>query len=144
MKRIMMELSSSSEESSKQDRREEGNMNASSYALEVSRAEIESAYRDLNRHLIGNNTIYAVRAALGLAKIDAAALWKFLKKFALEEVNYRETNHLLVLDALYNSWAQDPTNLVFVAEAAATLANLTKTRSESVLKFIPAVLNSKS
>ena len=119
-------------------------MNASTYALELSRTEIESGYRDLTRHIIGNNVIYAVRAALGLAKVDAAALWKFLKKFAVEEVNHRETDHLLVLDALYNSWVQDPTNLVFVAEAAATLANLTKTRSESVLKFIPAVLNSKS
>ena|SRR5258706_8369676 len=110
----------------------------------VSRTEIESGYRDLTRHLIGNNVIYAVRAVLGLAKIDAAALWKFLKKFAVEEVNHRETDHLLVLDALYNSSVQDPTNPVFVAQAAATLANLTKTRSESVLKFIPAVLNSKS
>lgn len=118
-------------------------MNASTYALETSRSEIENGYRELRRHLVGNNTIYAVRAVLGLAKIDAAALWKFLKNFAIEEVNHRETNHLLVLDALYNSWVQDPTNPAFVAEAAATLANLTKTRSESVLKFFPALPDSK-
>ena len=142
MKRIM-ELSSSSEESGKQNRREETNMNASTYALETSRNEIESGYRDLRRHLVGNNTIYAVRTALGLDKIDAVALWKFLKNFAVEEVNHRETDHLLVLDALYNSWVQDPTNPVFVAQAAATLANLTKTRVDSVLKFFPAVPNSK-
>src|SRR5258706_2843943 len=143
MKRIM-ELSSSSEESGKQNRREETNMNASNFALETSRSELENGYRELRRHLVGNNTIYAVRAALGLAKVDAAALWKYLKNFAIDEVSHRETDHLLVLDALYNSWVQDSTNPVFVAQAAATLANLTKTRSESVSKFLPAVPNSKS
>jgi len=43
----------------------------------------------------------------------------------------------LVVNALYNSWVQDSTNDVFIAHAVLTLANATKTRSESVLKFLP-------
>lgn len=117
-------------------------MSANTYALELSRTEIESSYRDLNRHLVGNNTIYAVRAALGLAKIDGAALWKFLKIFAVEEVNHRETNHFVAIDSLYSFWTQDPQD-AFIAQAVTILANLTKTRSESVLKFLPAVPNNK-
>ena len=112
-------------------------------ALGLTERERQDGYRDLTRHLIGNNTIYAVRAALGLAKIDAAALWKFLKNFAGEEINHRETSHLPVIDSLYNSWVQDPTNTIFVAQATDVLANLTKTRSESVLKFFPSLPNSK-
>jgi hypothetical protein len=121
----------------KKSRGEANNMNATEYALTTTAREIEDGYRELRRHLVGNNAIYAVRAALGLAKIDAAALWKFLKNFAIEEVNHRETNHLLVLDALYNSWVQNPTNPAFIAQAVATLANLTKVNGESVMKFFP-------
>ncbi len=109
----------------------------STYALETTKDEIENGYRDLNRLLNGAQGAYAVRAALGLARIDAPELWKFLKSYASTDLNYRDTEHLRVVDALYNSWVQHPTNTVFIAHAVLTLANATKTRSESVLKFLP-------
>jgi hypothetical protein len=109
----------------------------STYALETTKSEIEDGYRDLNRLLNGTQGAYAAKAALGLAKIDAAELWKFLKSYASTDLNYRDTDHLLAVDSLYNSWVQDPTNAFFVAHAVLTLANATKTRSESVLKFLP-------
>jgi len=109
----------------------------SAYALETTKNEIENAYRDLTRLMHGSQIAYAVTAALGLARHDAAELWKFLKAYASTDLNYRDTDHLLVLDALYNSWIQDPTNEAFIAHAAAILASAAKTRSESVLKFLP-------
>src|SRR5260370_17629920 len=109
----------------------------STYALETTKNEIENAYRDLTRLLNGSQGAYSVRATLGLAKIDAAELWKFLKSYASTDLNYRDTEHLLVVNALYNSWVQHPTNTVFIAHAVLTLANETKTRSDSVLKFLP-------
>lgn len=114
-------------------------MNAANYALQTTKNEIENGYRDLIRLLNGSQGAYAVRAALGLAKVDAAELWKFLKSYASTDLNYRETEHLLVINALYNSWVQDPSNAVFIAHAVLTLANATKTRSESVLKFVPSM-----
>jgi len=107
------------------------------YALETTKHEIENGYRDLTRLLNGSQNAHAVTAAFGLAKIDAAELWRFLKSYASTDFNYRDTQHLLVVDALYNSWIQDPTNESFIAHAVATLASATKTRSESVLKFLP-------
>ena len=107
------------------------------YALETTKNEIENGYRDLTRHLTGGQIAYAVTAALALAKHDAGELWKFLKVYASTDLNYRDTDHLLNLHALYNSWVQDPTSEVFIAHAVAILANATKTRSESVLKFLP-------
>jgi hypothetical protein len=109
----------------------------STYALETTKHEIENGYRDLTRLLNGSQNAHAVTAALGLAKIDAAELWKFLKSYASTDLNYRDTGHLRVVDSLYNSWVRDPTNTVFIAHAVLTLANATKTRSESVLKFLP-------
>ena len=109
----------------------------SAYALETTKQEIENGYRDLTRLLNGGQIVYAAAAALGLAKYDAAELWRFLKSYASTDLNYRDTQHLLVVDALYNNWIQDPTNESFIAHAVATLANATKTRSESVLKFLP-------
>ena len=80
----------------------------STYALETTKDEIENGYRDLNRLLNGTQGAYAVRAALGLAKIDAAELWKFLKSYASTDLNYRDTEHLLVVNALYNlSYAEN-------------------------------------
>jgi hypothetical protein len=110
-------------------------MNA--YALETTKTEIENGYRDLTRLLHGSQTAYAVTAALGLAKHDAAELWKFLKSYASTDLNYRDTDHLVVLHALYDSGVADPTNEAFIPHAVATLASATKTRSESVLKFLP-------
>jgi hypothetical protein len=104
----------------------------STYALETTKNEIENGYRDLNRYLNGAQGARAVTIALGLAKIDAAELWKFLMSYASTDLNYRDTQHLLVVNSLYNSWVQDPTNTVFIAHAVLTLANATKTRSESV------------
>jgi len=112
-------------------------MNATNYALEITKNEIENAYRDLRRLLNGSQSAYAVKAALGFVKVDVAGLWRFLKSYASTDLNYRDTEHLSVVDALYNSWVQDPTNTVFIAHAVLTLANATKTRSESVLKFLP-------
>jgi hypothetical protein len=109
----------------------------SKYALETTKNEIENGYRDLTRLLHGSQIAYAVTAALGLAKHDAAELWKFLKSYASTDLNHRDADHLPVLDALYNSWVQDPTNETFIAHAVAILASATKTRSESVLKFLP-------
>jgi hypothetical protein len=112
-------------------------MNATEYALETTKREIENGYRDLTRLLNGGQNAYAVAAALGLAKIDTTELWRFLKSYTSTDLNYRDTEHLLVLHALYNSWVQDPTNEAFIAHAVAILASATKTRSESVLKFLP-------
>jgi hypothetical protein len=107
------------------------------HALETTKHEIDSGYNDLTRLLNSGRGKYAVDAAISLTKVDANELWKFLKNYASTDLNYRDTEHLRVLDALYNSWVQDPTNAVFVAHAVLTLANATKTRSESVLKFLP-------
>ena len=73
----------------------------SAYAVEATKHEIEDGYRNLNRYLDGTQPAYAVTAALGLAKIDAVELWKFIKSYGSTATNYRETSHLLVLDALY-------------------------------------------
>lgn len=107
----------------------------STYAVATTKNEVEDGYRNLRRHLDGTQPAYAVTAALGLAKIDAIELWQFIKSYGTTATNYRETSHLLVLDALYNSWVQDPTNSAFIAQAIATLANLSKVNGESVLKF---------
>src|SRR5260370_40994485 len=109
----------------------------STYALETTKNEIENAYRDLTRLLNGSQGAYSVRATLGLAKYDAAELWRFLKSYASTDLNYRDTQHLLVVDALYNNCIQDPTNESFIAHAVATLASARKTRTQSVLKFLP-------
>jgi hypothetical protein len=109
----------------------------STYALETTKNEIENGYRDLNRLLTGGQNTYAVKAALGLAKIEAAELWKFLKSYASTDLNYRDTEHVLVVNALYNSWVQDPTSTVFIAHAVLVLASATKNRNESVLKYLP-------
>jgi len=108
-----------------------------SYAMETTKNELDNGYRDLNRLLTSGQAALAVRQALALAKVDAGELWKFLKSYGSTDLNYRDTDHLLVMNALYNSWVQDSTNDVFIAHAVLTLANATKTRSESVLKFLP-------
>ena len=105
------------------------------YALETTKNEIENGYRDLTRLLNGGQALHAVQAALGLVKVDVEQLWRFLKNYASTEINHRDTNHILVLDALHTSWLHDPTNTNFIVHAVATLANATKNRSESILKF---------
>lgn len=106
------------------------------YALETTKKEIENGYRDLARLLTSGQAFYAVQAALGLAQIDARELWKFLKNYASTEISYRDTNHILVLDALHTSWLNDSGNGSFIVHAAATLAGATKNRTESILKFL--------
>jgi hypothetical protein len=109
----------------------------STYALETTPAEIQNGYRDLNRLLTSCQSALAVQQALRFTNVDATELWRFLKSYMSTDLNFRDTNHLLVVNALYNSWVLDPTNDAFIAHAVVTLANATKTRSESVLKFMP-------
>jgi len=109
----------------------------STYALETTQQEISDGYRDLTRLLNSGQSKYAVDAAIGLTKVDANELWKFLLNYGSTELNYRDTDHLLILSALHDSWIDDPTNPIFVAHAVLTLAGATKVRSESVLKFMP-------
>jgi len=107
------------------------------HALETTKQEIDNGYRDLARLLNSGQGKYAVDAAISLVKADANELWKFIKNYASTELNYRDTEHLLTLNALHDSWVHDPTNPIFVAHAVLTLASATKVRSESVLKFMP-------
>lgn len=112
------------------------NATTESIAAVTTKHEIENGYRDLTRLLNSGQAKYAVDAALGLEKVDVYELWKFLKNYASTELGFRDTDHLLVLNALHTSWIHDTSNTIFIAHAAATLANATKARSESVLKFL--------
>lgn len=111
-------------------------MTIATHALDTTKKEIEEGYRNLTRNLLIGQPAYAVIAAVALAKHDAAEFWKFLKNYAVTEHNYRDTAHLVLVDIMHNSWLQDPGNMVFVAQAVATLAGLTKMRSESASKFL--------
>lgn len=115
------------------------NVDDSLHALEITEIEIERGYQDLRRLLTSSQAAYAVKASLGFVKVDAARLWRFLKSFASTDLNYRDTEQLRTVDALYNSWVQDPGNIVYIAHAVVTLANAGKTRSDSVLKFLPNI-----
>jgi hypothetical protein len=106
------------------------------YAIKTTEREIENAYNELRRLLQGGQRENAVKQALGLASSDATELWKFLKAYISTDLNYRDTSQLLVVNALYDNWVQAQTD-IFIAHAVLTLANATKNRSESVLKFLP-------
>ena len=111
-------------------------MNAEQYAIETTKREIDDAYIDLRRMLQVGQRENAVKQALGLARSDAAKLWNFLKAYISTDLSYRDTSQLLAVNALYNNWVQDQ-NDIFIAQAVLTLMNATKSRSESVLKFLP-------
>lgn len=106
------------------------------YAIKTTELEIENAYNELRRLLQGGQSLNAVKQALGLAHSDAVKLWNCLKGYISTDLNYRDTSQLLVVNALYNNWVQDQDD-IFIAHAVLTLANATKNRSESVLKFLP-------
>jgi hypothetical protein len=108
----------------------------SAYALETTKNEIENGYRELSRLLHGGQGALAVKQALYLAKIDATNLWNTLKAYVSTDLNYRDTSELLAVNALWNNWSHNQKD-IFIAHAVATLANATKNRSESVLKFLP-------
>src|SRR6202166_4825178 len=104
------------------------------YAIKTTEREIENAYNELHRLLQGGQSQNAVKQALGLARSDAAKLWNYLKAYISTDLNYRDTSQLLEVNALYNNWVVGQ-NDIFIAHAVLTLANATKNRSESVLKF---------
>ena len=114
-------------------------MNATieSIANKTTQHELEDGYRNLIRVLGGTQPAHAVSAALNLAKVDVENLWKFLKSYASTDLNYKDTQPLLVVNALHSNWVQDPKNDVFLSHAVATLANATKNRNDSVLKLMP-------
>ena len=111
-------------------------MSAEQYAIETTKREMDDAYIDLRRMLQLGQRENAVKQALGLAKKDVSRLWNFLTAYVSTDLNYRDTSELLVVSALYNNWVQGQ-NDIFIGHAVLTLVNATKTRSESVLKFLP-------
>lgn len=111
-------------------------MNAEQYAIATTEREIEQAYIDLRRMLQLGQGQNAVKQAVGLAGTDSTRLWNFLRAYTSTDLNHRDTDPVLVVNALYSNWVQDQ-NDVFIAQAVLTLVNATKNRSESVLKFLP-------
>src|SRR5260370_32009210 len=109
----------------------------SPFALEITKQEIEDGYRNLHRTITGGQVNPAVILALKFIKIDKDELWKFLKSYASTDINYRDTEPLVIVNALYNNCQHDQENDAFVAHAVAVLASATKTRNDSVLKFMP-------
>jgi hypothetical protein len=113
-----------------------GEITMTMHAMETTKNEIENGYRELSRLLQGGQGAFAVKQAFHLARIDANSLWNSLKAYVSTDLNHRDTSQLLVVNALYNNWSQDQQD-IFIAHAVLTLANATKNRSESVLKYMP-------
>jgi len=106
------------------------------HAMRTTQNEIDNGYRELGRLLQGGQGALAVKHAFYLAKTDATSLWNFIKAYVSLELNHRHTSELLAVNALWSNWVQDPSD-IFIAHAVLTLANATKNRSESVLKYMP-------
>jgi len=75
-----------------------------------------------------------VKQAITWAKDNADDLWSFLTLYASTDVSYRETNTVLVVNALRNNWQSYKDN-VYIAHAVLTLINAQK--GDSILKFLP-------
>jgi hypothetical protein len=106
------------------------------HAIKTTQNEIDNGYRELSRLLQGGQGALAVKHSFYLAKTDATSLWNFIKAYVSLELNHRHTSELLTVNALWSNWVQDPSD-VFIAHAVLTVANATKNRSESVLKYMP-------
>lgn len=113
------------------------NATVESIAGKTTQQELVEGYRNLERLMNSTHPEYAVGAALHIAKIDMANLWKFLKSYASTDIEYTDTRFLTAVDALYNSWVQEPSNEYFLSHAVALLASATKNRNNSVLKLMP-------
>jgi hypothetical protein len=103
-------------------------MNATQYALATTEQEIADAYRNLGRMLISGQKENAMKQAIGLIKQDAVRLWNYLREYTSSDVSFLETTPLLVVNALWNNWAQDHKD-VFVAHAVLALVQATKGNS---------------
>lgn len=108
-------------------------MEATKYQLETTQCEIDQAYVDFRRMLNLGRSHEGVKQAMRLAKQDAAQLWSFLLQYASVEVNYRENDPVLVVNALWTNWLNIRED-VFIARAVMTLMNAPK--GDSVAKFL--------
>ena len=106
---------------------------STAYAIKATEKEIEQAYIDFRRLLGLGRSYDAVKYALRLAEQDPKQLWNFLTLYTSTDVNYRETNVLLVMSVLRASWNND-NNPAFIAQAVVALVNAPK--GDSVLKFL--------
>lgn len=107
-------------------------MNAQECALETTERELNDAYIDLNRVMRLGQNKNAIDRAVRLAKQDEKRLWNYLRAYSSTVVNFRETNPLLVVNALWINWNQDQ-DISFVTHAVLTLINTTK--ADSALDF---------
>jgi hypothetical protein len=109
-------------------------MNTQQYAIATTEREIEQAYIDFRRMLTLGRSHDAVKQAIKLAKLDANTLWGFLLHYTSSEVNHRENEPVLVVNALWNNWLSTRKD-VFIARAVLVVVNAPKT--DSIAKFLP-------
>lgn len=108
-------------------------MEATKYQLEKTQWEAEQACNDFRRKLATGRSHEAVKQAIIWAQDNAHDLWSFLTLYASTDVNYRETNTVLVVNALRNNWQSYRDN-VYIAHAVLTLINAQK--GDSLRKFL--------
>lgn len=100
--------------------------------MNVTEKETQKDYIDLRRMLYTGKAATAAPHAVRLAKNDDVRMWKFLREYTSTDLAYKETNPLLVVHALHQSWLLD-NNEAFLVHAILILAEATK--AESALNY---------